>query len=314
MPETIAHEAIELRSTVMLNDVVVMGEQQLGWKAQPRRIRTLLVIPVISGEDLLGLIYTYKNSPTAQVFDRRDLQLAVSISHQAALTIQRSRLIQERDEFQLIHNLLARSVAPEEAERLLGIYLRTGALPGVRQQNATIVYTELLSANNLIIQLGIERFGELLAQFQDELTKAVVNRHGLVHFNGLAMVAVFDEAMVAQSSQERAVRAGFEILQQIQEIEQTFKCSALGAGVGIATGTVTAGFVGDVLQTRFFIEGDAVTLAQQLHNIASGQRLMLDPSTCTLVQDRFRMHEIGEYPIPGRAYPLAIYEALSPMM
>ena len=36
----------------------------------------------------------YKTDPAGRPFDQRDLQLAVGISHQAALTIQRARIMQ----------------------------------------------------------------------------------------------------------------------------------------------------------------------------------------------------------------------------
>ena len=46
-----------------------------------------LCVPVMSGGKPLALIYMEKNRPDARPFDKRDMQLAVAISHQTALTL-----------------------------------------------------------------------------------------------------------------------------------------------------------------------------------------------------------------------------------
>jgi diguanylate cyclase (GGDEF)-like protein len=43
--------------------------------------------------EIVALIYVYKTDPAARPFDQNDIHLAVAISHQAALTIQRARLL-----------------------------------------------------------------------------------------------------------------------------------------------------------------------------------------------------------------------------
>ena len=45
--------------------------------------------------DVVALIYAYKTNSAARPFDQHDVQLAVAISHQAALTIQRAKLLKE---------------------------------------------------------------------------------------------------------------------------------------------------------------------------------------------------------------------------
>ncbi len=311
LPEAIAHEAIEKRSTVVLNDMTLEAEYRIGQLPGPKFIRTLMVVPVLLGEDLAGLIYLYKTAPAAPLFDQRDLQLAVSISHQAALVLQRARLVIDFNEYQLIQSLIARFVDREEAEHLLEEYLQRGKLPGPRKQNMAILSTELVSLDTLTRQLGPERFGDLLERFQAEVREAVFIRHGLAQFVGASATAVFDEALVAQSPQVRAVRAGFEILQRIQAMGKDFDCDPPWIGVGIASGSMIAGYVGTKEHTDYFLLGEAANLAAHLRQLAYPQRLLLDPSTCTLVQDRFEMQELGEFPIPGREFPLAIYEVLS---
>jgi GAF domain-containing protein len=67
---------------------------------------------VIGGDELLGLIYMYKTDPQEPPFDQKDFQLAVAISHQAALTIQRMKLLERFQEEQRLRQLLQRFVSP----------------------------------------------------------------------------------------------------------------------------------------------------------------------------------------------------------
>ena len=53
-----------------------------------------LCVPVISGEKPFALIYLERNRPEAQPFDKREMQLAVGISHQTALALQRIDLLE----------------------------------------------------------------------------------------------------------------------------------------------------------------------------------------------------------------------------
>ena len=93
-PTSIAKQAIEQRSVIILPDLTA----QLGM-LQARahyflHIRSVLCVPVISEGEVAALIYVYKTDPAARPFDENDVQLAVAISHQTALTIQRANLIE----------------------------------------------------------------------------------------------------------------------------------------------------------------------------------------------------------------------------
>ena len=87
-PTTIAELAIDKRSAVVIPDV--QADAALGKSALLLRVRSALCVPVMSGEEVVALLYVYKSRPLSRPFDQRDLQLAVAISHQAALTVQRA--------------------------------------------------------------------------------------------------------------------------------------------------------------------------------------------------------------------------------
>jgi diguanylate cyclase (GGDEF)-like protein len=93
LPAFIARQAIEQRSVVIIPDLSSQSEQSRSANVQPV-IRSVLCVPVMVEEGLVALIYTYKVDPNSRPFDRHDVQLVVTSSRQAGLTIQRAQLLE----------------------------------------------------------------------------------------------------------------------------------------------------------------------------------------------------------------------------
>jgi diguanylate cyclase (GGDEF)-like protein len=93
-PTSIAQQAIDQRSVIVIPDLAALTEQIPSQSALLLRIRSILCVPVLVVDEVAALIYVYKTDPAARPFDENDVQLAVAISHQTSLTIQRSNLIE----------------------------------------------------------------------------------------------------------------------------------------------------------------------------------------------------------------------------
>jgi diguanylate cyclase (GGDEF)-like protein len=122
-PASIAQQAIDQRSVVIIPDLMAQNETTPSQSATLLRIRSILCVPVLVEGSVAALIYAYKIDPASRPFDENDVQLAVAISHQAALTIQRSHLIEksrvleQSANFDSLTGLLARNHFLNLAER-----------------------------------------------------------------------------------------------------------------------------------------------------------------------------------------------------
>ncbi len=96
-PTSIARQAITQHLAVVIADLSAQTDYPLSPSAQLLRIHAVLCVPVMAGDDVVALTYVYKTDPLARPFDQNDLQLAVVISHQVALTIQRTRLLRQAE-------------------------------------------------------------------------------------------------------------------------------------------------------------------------------------------------------------------------
>jgi adenylate cyclase len=272
------------------------------------RIRSALCVPVLSGEEVMALIYVYKTGPLARPFDKRDLQLAVAISHQAALTIQRARLLRRVRKEQRIRELLLRFQAPVQADRLMADYLKNGRLPEVTEQNLTALFVDIRDSTGLAERLGAESFSALLGQYYQDMTQIVFDHGGLMHqYMGDGLMAIFG-MFDAEAHASRAVRAGLAMLARQSSVQADGKNVAIG--VGVNTGPMMAGYLEIQDRIEFSVLGDTVNVCQRLESLARPNRLFVGPATYAAIVGQFKVQSVGATEIKGRTHPVDTYEVL----
>jgi diguanylate cyclase (GGDEF)-like protein len=99
-PTSIARQAIEQRLVVAIPDTSDKPELHLRHSGRLLQIRSVICIPVMIVEEVAGLLYIYNTQRSARLFSDQDTRLAIAISHQAALTIQRARLMQKAQQLE----------------------------------------------------------------------------------------------------------------------------------------------------------------------------------------------------------------------
>lgn len=97
-PASIAKHAIEDSSVVFITDPA--SKDLKTDSAMLMRIRSVLCVPVKVEKEVAALIYVFKTDPTSKPFNKSDVQIAVAISHQATLAIQRARLLDQSRHFE----------------------------------------------------------------------------------------------------------------------------------------------------------------------------------------------------------------------
>lgn len=96
-PTTITNEVIEQKIAKIIP--YVQEDSNYHKISSLKNTQSVLVVPVMKEDDVIGLIYLDKEKPGATAFDQRDLSLLVAVSHQISLSIQRKGV-----ENQLLHD------------------------------------------------------------------------------------------------------------------------------------------------------------------------------------------------------------------
>ncbi len=305
---SIAKQAIDQKLAVIIPDA--QTHHDLGQSAVLLRIRSAMCVPVLSGEDVIAIIYVYKTRPLSRSFDNRDLQLAVAISHQASLTIQRMRLLRRIRKEQRVRELLQRFLPPPEAEFLMQDYLQTGHLPQPAEQTLTVLFADIRDSTGLAERLGARRFGQILGRYYQEMTDVVFAHGGLLNkFLGDGLMAVFGVNQKRPDPEERAVRAAQGMLGKLSAVNAAGD-EPIEIGIGINTGPAMAGYLGSDDRVEFTVLGDSVNVAAGLEGLARPNRIFVGPITYTAVAGKFAIRPLGPLEIKKRAQAVEVYEVL----
>jgi adenylate cyclase len=304
---SIAKQAIEQRSAVIVHD----AGQTYGKSASLLKIHAAMCVPIISGDEILALIYVYKNRPNAGPFSKRDMQLAVGIGHQAALTIQRMRLIERIRREELITHLLERFLPPQQADHVLQEYLQFGQLPGLSEHNLTILVADICQSTKMVESLGARRFSQILNQYYKEITEVVFEHQGTLNkYLGDGLMAVFGMPHQPENPEERAIKTAIDIINRLKKINKNSE-EQIHVGIGINTGQAVAGYMGTQEYIEFTVLGYPVNIAWRLEMLARPDRIFIGDQTYQIVKDKFKIKALGNLTLKDDENPISAYEIVN---
>src|SRR5262249_9431688 len=130
---------------------------------------------------------------------------------------------------------------------------------------------------------------------------ACIEQHGgtVEKFAGDAVMAAFGAPRAHEDDAERAVRAAFAVLAQVDDL-------GLQARVGIEAGE------GVVEQSESaFVTGEAVNIAARLQQAAEPGHIVLGPTVRRLVAGTVEVEDSGPVDMKGRPEPLWTWRAIS---
>jgi len=305
---SIAQQAIEQRSAVIVQDA--QSDPSVGKSAILLHIHAAMCVPVMSSDQILALIYVFKNRPKARPFDQRDLQLAIAIGHQAALTIQRMQLLERVRHEELVSKLLQRFLSPQEAEYVLKDYLETGQLPDMEEHNLTILAADIRDSTKLAERLGSRRFGKLLGNYYREMSDIVFKHGGMLNkYLGDGLMAIFGMPHHPKNPEERAVRTALDILDRLEYIQGSTG-EEVQVGIGINSGLSMAGYLGSLEYVEFTVIGYPVNIAWGLESLARPNRIFIGHPTYQSVSGKFNISVIGTVEIKKPSEAIVAYEVL----
>lgn len=306
-PTSIAQQAISQKQGIVIPDLTALdNDKNVGKSAFLLKVRSALCVPVLTGNEVEALIYAYKTGLHSKPFDERDLQLAIAISYQTALTIQRARLLRRVRREQRVRELLQRFLAPTQAENLMQDFLRAGRLPEMAEQVVTVLFCDVRDSTALADRVGVRRFSQILSHYYQEITRIVFDHNGMIYqYMGDGIMAVFG-VYDKNDPVGNAVQTGLTIIQQAGELSQTAG-ENLYLGIGINTGPTMAGYLEMRERIEFNVLGDTVNVCQRLQQTARNQ-IFIGGTTYQGLEGRFNTQPRGSLKVRGRSQPLEVYE------
>lgn len=307
-PRSLAETVITHRSAVIIPNINTLADERARRSGLLHGIQSALCVPILNGDDLLGLIFLTRTLQNINPFTSNDLELAVGISHQAALTIQRMRLIEDVQKEQQTQNLLRRFVSPTEADQLFRHYLETGQFPDLEVGDRTILFADIADSSRLAEKLEPSQFAKLLQEYYSTAIQVVFDQGGIIKLLGDGIMATFGPVNDKDLPELRATYAGLTLLEKIHQYNKEHPDPQIVIGVGVTTGPVVSGYVGSENWVEYTSLGDVVNIAARLQQYARPNRVVVDAKTAAKITPRFSIHNIGEVEIRGRERSQRIFE------
>jgi class 3 adenylate cyclase len=273
-------------------------------------VATQMFVPVLSGDDVLALMCLRKERPGTRPFTRNDLQIAIAISHQASLTIQRMKLLEKVRREEQIRQLFTRFVSPSEVKFLLKNYLDTGELPPLHEEKVTVMFADIADSTGMGEKLGVKNFAEILNKFYNDSADIIFKYNGMLKYLGDGVMAIFVDVPGGSAPELRAILSGRELLARIKTTGHLVLNQRVVMGVSINSGIAMVGYIGTRERAEFNALGDVVNVVFRMQEYTRPNRIVIGPATVAAIVDKYRTRRIGEVTLKGREGHMQVYEVL----
>jgi class 3 adenylate cyclase/tetratricopeptide (TPR) repeat protein len=200
---------------------------------------------------------------------------------------------------------------PYLADRILN---SRSALEGERKQ-VTVLFCDLANSTPLAEMLGPEAMHGLLDSFF-ELALGEVHRYeGTINqFLGDGFMALFGAPLAREDHARRAVLAALGMHRALREraIGKPRGGEELDVRMGLNTGLVVVGKIGDNLRMDYTAIGDTTHVASRLEQLAAPGSIVISEATYRLVRGYVLVEDLGELSVRGKTDPVHAFKILGP--
>jgi class 3 adenylate cyclase len=185
-------------------------------------------------------------------------------------------------------------------------------LEGERKQ-VTVLFCDIVDSTALAERVGAEAMHALLSGFF-ELGLSEIHRYeGTINqFLGDGFMALFGAPVAHEDHARRAVLAAFGVQQALAARHATSAKEGLDFSVriGLNTGPVVVGTIGDNLRMDYTAIGDTTNLAARLQQLAKPGSVLASEATCRLVKGYVEIEALEPVRVKGKNEPVTPYRVL----
>jgi len=204
------------------------------------------------------------------------------------------------------------TVRPTEASH--GPPVREQAREVSERRQLTVLFCDLVGSSELAERLQPEDLQLVLRMYQERCA-AVVRRHQgyVAQYLGDGLLVYFGYPVAEEVGPKLAVEAGLALIENVgRTLEFAPGCEVeLQLRVGIHTGPVVIGEMGDTARPERLAVGATPNLAARVQSHAEPNTVLLSESTSALVHGYFECESIGPRRLRGFAEPVALYRVVA---
>ncbi|MFC1856910.1 adenylate/guanylate cyclase domain-containing protein [Thermodesulfobacteriota bacterium] len=221
----------------------------------------------------------------------------------------------------------SKGLSPEEKVEKIQKYLPKGIaekilsqrekIEGERKQ-VTVMFCDMKGFTGLSEKIDPEEVYSIMDQVYEILIHKVRDYEGTVNeMTGDGIMALFGAPIALEDAPQRAIRSAYSIHREMARFNDKMKQEKRGLPplkmrVGIHTGPVVVGTLGNDLRVEFKAVGDTVNLASRMEGLAEPGSTFLTEDTFRLTEGLFRFEALGEKEVKGKEEPVQAYRVIAP--
>ena len=134
---------------------------------------------------------------------------------------------------------------------------------------------------------------------------------------GDGIMALFGAPIALEDAPQRAIRSALAIHREMAKFSDKIKQGKEGIPplkmrIGIHTGPVVVGTLGNDLRVEFKAVGDTVNLASRMEGLAEPGTTYVTEETFRLTEGLFRFEHLGRKEVKGKEEPVNVYRVIAP--
>jgi class 3 adenylate cyclase/tetratricopeptide (TPR) repeat protein len=185
------------------------------------------------------------------------------------------------------------------------------AMEGERKE-VTVLFCDVVESSRLAERLDPEAMHQIMDQALRLMAEAIHRYEGTVNqFLGDGVMALFGAPVALEDHALRAVTAALMIQETITAYNAQLKSERhveIGIRLGVNTGLVVVGRIGDDLRMDYTAVGDTTNVAARLQSLAEPGTILVGEATQRLVEGYIHSTAQGPVQVKGRTEPVQVFE------
>jgi len=184
-------------------------------------------------------------------------------------------------------------------------------LEGERKQ-VTVLFADVKESMSLAEGVDPETWFRILDGFFAILSEGVHRYEGAVNqFTGDGIMALFGAPIAHEDHAQRACFTALHLLDELHAYAEKLRREEglnFSVRMGINSGEVIVGTIGDDLQMDYTAHGHTVGLAARMESLAAADKCYMTEHTAALVADYFALRDLGDFRVKGVSEPMHVFE------
>ena len=193
------------------------------------------------------------------------------------------------------------------AEKILA---SRASMEGERKQ-VTVLFADVTGFTSMAEKLDPEDTHNLISQALTFITEEVHRYEGTIaQFLGDGVMALFGAPIAHEDAPQRALHASMGIRKHLSDYARSLRPQGIefNMRIGLNTGLVVVGRIGDDLTMEYTAMGDTVNLASRMQRTAQPGTIRVSENTYRLTEGYFEFKPLGPIRLKGRAGPVKAYQ------